>query len=60
MQNRYSIRIEYVDERLTSRIAESRFAEERAAGTLRRKDAGRVDALAAQVIWENWLIAMWG
>lgn len=52
---RYSTRVEYVDERLTSRIAESRFAEQRAAGALRRKDANRLDAIAAQVICENWL-----
>lgn len=52
---RYSTAVDYIDERLTSRIAERRFADQRAAGTLRRKDADQVDAIAAQIICENWL-----
>ena len=55
LHKRYSIDVEYADERLSSRVAESRFAEQRAAGTMRRKDASQVDAMAAQVICENWL-----
>jgi putative Holliday junction resolvase len=55
LQKRFSKDIEFVDERLTSRVAESRFAERRAAGILRRKDAGQLDAIAAQIICENWL-----
>lgn len=52
---RYDLGVEYADERLTSRAAESRFAELRAAGNLRRKDADQVDAISAQIILENWL-----
>jgi putative Holliday junction resolvase len=55
LQKRYSIPVEYADERLSSRVAESRFAELRASGGLRRKDASQLDAMAAQVILENWL-----
>jgi putative Holliday junction resolvase len=55
LENRYSIDVEYADERLTSRAAESRFAELRAAGSARRKDAGQLDAMSAQIILENWL-----
>lgn len=55
LENRYSIGVEYADERLTSRAAESRFAELRAAGSARRKDAGQLDAMSAQIILENWL-----
>ena len=53
--SRYSLNVDYCDERLSSRVAEKRFAEQRASGNLRRKDAGRLDAMAAQVILENWL-----
>ena len=52
---RYDLEVEYADERLTSRAAESRFADLRAAGRLRRKDAGQLDAISAQIILENWL-----
>ena len=55
LQKRYGSPVEYIDERLTSRVAESRFAEQRAAGTRRRKDASQLDAIAAQIICENWL-----
>ena len=54
---RFSIPVEYIDERLTSRAAEARFVEQRASGTLRRKHADRVDAIAAQIMLENWLHA---
>lgn len=52
---RHSLDVDYCDERLSSRVAENRFAEQRASGNLRRKDASRLDAMAAQVILENWL-----
>lgn len=55
LQKRFAAPVEYIDERLTSRAAEARFAEQRAAGARRRKDAGQLDAIAAQVICENWL-----
>lgn len=44
-----------VDERHSSQEASRRFARQRAAGVARRKHAAAIDALAAQVILENWL-----
>ena len=55
LRGRYEIDVIFADERLSSRAAEARFAEQRASGNLRRKDAGRLDAMAAQIILENWL-----
>lgn len=55
LRKRYALEVAFADERLSSRAAESRFAEQRAAGTLRRKDSGQLDAMAAQIILENWL-----
>jgi putative Holliday junction resolvase len=55
LADRYGIEVQYQDERLTSMDAERRFAELRAAGGARRKDAVRLDALAAKIILENWL-----
>ena len=55
LHKRYALAIDFADERLSSRAAEGRFAEQRAAGKLRRKDSGQVDAMAAQIILENWL-----
>jgi putative Holliday junction resolvase len=52
---RYPSPVEFVDERLTSRAAENRFANLRAAGALRRKNSDQVDAISAQIILENWL-----
>lgn len=60
LNQRYAKPVDYIDERLTSRVAEERFAQLRAAGSARRKDAGQVDAIAAQVICENWLQAHTG
>jgi len=55
LAGRFGLAVEYVDERLTSRVAEQHFAQQRAAGAARRKDASRLDAVAAQLICENWL-----
>ncbi|MEP6938976.1 MAG: Holliday junction resolvase RuvX [Rudaea sp.] len=44
-----------VDERLSSREAAQRFAARRASGSARRKDAATLDAIAAEVIVEQWL-----
>lgn len=52
---RYKLNVEYADERLSSHAASGRFAELRAAGHLRRKHAGQLDAISAQIILENWL-----
>ena len=53
--SRYSLPIEFADERLSSHAAEGRFAEFRASGGLRRKNADQLDAISAQIILENWL-----
>ncbi|MGD2129450.1 MAG: Holliday junction resolvase RuvX [Lysobacterales bacterium] len=55
LRERYGLDVSYADERLSSRAAEGRFAELRASGTLRRKHARRLDAMAAQIILESWL-----
>jgi len=55
LKKRYSLDPVFADERLSSRAAEDRFVEMRASGAARRKDAGQLDAMAAQIILENWL-----
>jgi putative Holliday junction resolvase len=55
LQKRFSLELAFADERLSSRAAGDRFTELRASGSLRRKDAGQLDAMAAQIILENWL-----
>jgi putative Holliday junction resolvase len=52
---RYGIGVALVDERLTTHEAGRRFAARRAAGSARRKHAAEIDAIAAEVILENWL-----
>lgn len=54
LERRYARPAELVDERHTSREAARRFAERRASGTARRKHAADIDALAAQIILEQW------
>jgi putative Holliday junction resolvase len=54
LEQRYRLPVALVDERLTSVEASRRFAEQRARGTARRKDASTLDAIAAQIIIENW------
>jgi putative Holliday junction resolvase len=55
LEQRYNIPVLLEDERLTSFGAEQRFVEARARGSMRRKDAALKDAMAAQIILENWL-----
>ena len=47
--------VAWCDERHSSQAAERRFADRRAAGMARRKDAAQLDAMAAAIILENWL-----
>lgn len=54
LNGRFGIPVLFEDERLTSFSAEQRFVDARARGGMRRKDAALKDALAAQVILENW------
>lgn len=57
LERRYALGVDLVDERHTSGEAARRFAERRAQGAARRKDAARIDALAAAVILDDWLAA---
>ncbi|MFC3650513.1 Holliday junction resolvase RuvX [Dyella humi] len=55
LRERYSVPVNLVDERHSSREAAQRFAQARAAGLKRRRDAAQLDAEAAAVILERWL-----
>lgn len=55
LQQTYNTEVLYEDERLTSLVADERFASARSKGSMRRKDAALKDAMAAQIILENWL-----
>jgi putative holliday junction resolvase len=55
--SRYGLPVEMVDERFSSQEADRRFAELRKSGLARRRDATRLDAMAAQIIVEQWLQA---
>jgi putative Holliday junction resolvase len=55
LTKRYELPSELVDERLSSREAAQRFAARRASGQAKRKHAAALDAVAAEVIVENWL-----
>lgn len=52
---RFGLVVHQADERYTSCTADQRFRELRQAGAVRRSDAARQDAVAAQVILEQWL-----
>jgi putative pre-16S rRNA nuclease len=54
LHQRYGVPVRLVDERHTSSEAARRFAGERAQGKARRKDAAAIDAVAAQIILEDW------
>lgn len=51
------IRIDFQDERYSSRIADSQFAQARRDGHARRRDARNLDSVAAAIIVESWLTA---
>jgi len=53
---RYALPVALVDERNSSKEASRRFASARAAGLRRRRDAALIDAEAAAVILERWLL----
>ena len=56
LQQRYELPVVFVDERHSSQEAAQRFAAGRAAGLKRRRDAAGIDAEAAAVILERWLV----
>jgi putative Holliday junction resolvase len=55
LSRRYGRPAYLCDERLSSRAADEAFVAMRAGGQSKRKDAARLDALAARIILENWL-----
>ncbi|MGD9022092.1 MAG: Holliday junction resolvase RuvX [Lysobacterales bacterium] len=55
LHQRFACPVLFQDERLTSFTADERFASARIHGSMRRKDAAMKDAMAAQIILENWL-----
>ncbi|HUA79374.1 MAG TPA: Holliday junction resolvase RuvX [Dyella sp.] len=55
LRERYGAPVTLIDERHSSREAAQRFAQARAAGLKRRRDAAQLDAEAAAVILERWL-----
>ena len=55
LQERYGRPVHFVDERLTSVAAGAQFVQARSEGRARRKDAKKLDAMAAKIILENWL-----
>ena len=57
LRARYSLPVVMVDERASSIEAAQRFADDRASGRRRRRDAAALDAVAAAVIVERWLAA---
>ena len=57
LRMRYALPVVMVDERASSIEAAQRFADDRASGRRRRRDAAALDAVAAAVIVERWLAA---
>ncbi len=57
LHERLRLPVVLVDERNSSQEAAQRFAESRASGRSRRRDAEALDALAAVVIVERWFAA---
>lgn len=55
LHDRHGLAAILVDERLSSREAAHRFAARRASGAAKRKHAANLDAVAAEVIVEQWL-----
>ncbi len=55
LENRYSLTALPVDERLSSKIAESLLQEQRQAGQRKRIKKAEVDAHAAALILQDWL-----
>lgn len=58
LQTRHpKIKINFQDERYSSRIADAQFAQARRDGHARRRDSRNLDSVAAAIIVESWLAA---
>lgn len=55
LECRFSRPCAFHDERFSSQAAAENFVAQRASGQARRKDAKRLDSVAAQLILQNWL-----
>lgn len=55
LRKRYGLPVSLVDERSSSVEAAHQFARERATGARRRRDAEKLDAMAAAIIVRRWL-----
>jgi len=55
LEQRFGLAVHLADERFSSRAAQDRFREQRRSGGARRSGARREDAVAAQIILEQWL-----
>ncbi|GJM09007.1 MAG: putative pre-16S rRNA nuclease [Lysobacteraceae bacterium] len=58
LHGRFGLPVDEVDERMTSRAADRLFVDGRRDGSIRRRDAAKLDAVAARLIVETWL-AQW-
>jgi putative holliday junction resolvase len=56
LRRRFSLPVAMIDERNSSQEAARRFAAERAEGRRKRRDADLLDAVAAAIILERWLM----
>jgi len=56
LTERYGLPVALHDERLSSREAEQRFTQARRAGQARRRQRQQLDAMAACIILESWLV----
>lgn len=56
LEDRYSRPVVLMDERLTTREARRQFKSLRGQGTAKRQDAAQIDAIAARLIVESWLL----
>ncbi|HSD15981.1 MAG TPA: Holliday junction resolvase RuvX [Thermomonas sp.] len=57
LRSRMKVPVVMIDERNSSLEAAQRFADQRADGRKRRRDADALDAMAAAIIIERWLAA---
>lgn len=55
LANRVRLPVHHADERYTSLAAKARMKEKRQAGTVRRRARAKLDAVAAQLIVEQWI-----
>lgn len=55
LHERFKISVYEMDERLSSREAEARIAEQRAGGLRKKSKKEDIDKLAAQIILQDWL-----